>query len=364
MNKVVIVGNYTLIENEAVEQLYSTIKRFSKISQIVSMPDLHPGIGCAIGCAIKSQDECYPSLIGGDIGCGMTLFKISNSDIGKFKIKRILKRLENVKLSNYDIPRSLLNQYQLPESKFDHDIGTIGGGNHFAEILEVERINDDTIFNDLNLSNNNIFMLVHSGSRTLGQDVASNEILSTRDDIHQYLEKHNYAVKWAKINRIIIAQRLAENLNYELDLILDIVHNYLQQCQTLENPTYIHRKGVGYVKTGELSVIPGSRGSFSYLVKMTDDKELAEKYLNCMAHGAGRRWNRSTAEAHIKAKYKNPADLLTTKLGSAVICHSKSLLYQEAPEAYKNIDDVVQDLVDIGLIKIIAILRPLLTYKA
>ena len=96
---------------------------------------------------------------------------------------------------------------------------------------------------------------------------------------------------------------------------------------------------------------------------MTDDQKLAESVLNSIAHGAGRRLNRSTAEEKMSHKYKNSRNLLKTKLDSLVVCDNKKLLYQEAPEAYKNIDDVICDLEEEKIIKVVAILCPLLTYK-
>ena len=96
---------------------------------------------------------------------------------------------------------------------------------------------------------------------------------------------------------------------------------------------------------------------------MTTDEELAEKHLHCIAHGAGRRRNRNDAEKRMKAKYPDSKKLLTTDLGSTVVCASKSLLYQEAPEAYKDVDGVIRDLESAGLISVVAVLRPLFTFK-
>ncbi len=84
---------------------------------------------------------------------------------------------------------------------------------------------------------------------------------------------------------------------------------------------------------------------------MTEDKELAESVLNCIAHGAGRKLSRSSAQSSLSKKYRKE-ELLKTKLGSEVVCHSKSLLYQEAPEAYKDIGNVIKDLQDYKLIKL------------
>jgi release factor H-coupled RctB family protein len=106
-------------------------------------------------------------------------------------------------------------------------------------------------------------------------------------------------------------------------------------------------------------MIPGSRGTFSYLVN-----PIGDHYQNAysLAHGAGRKWKRSDTKAHLSNRFKRE-DLIKTNLGSRVICEDKDLLYEEAPQAYKNIDIVIQDMVDAGLIEVIAVFRPVITYK-
>jgi release factor H-coupled RctB family protein len=106
-------------------------------------------------------------------------------------------------------------------------------------------------------------------------------------------------------------------------------------------------------------VIPGSRGSFSYLVKPIGD---GESHAWSLAHGAGRKWARSETRLRMRERF-DPHQLVQTPLGGRVICEQRDLLYEEAPAAYKNIKVVVQDLVDAGLASVIATFRPLLTYK-
>jgi release factor H-coupled RctB family protein len=106
-------------------------------------------------------------------------------------------------------------------------------------------------------------------------------------------------------------------------------------------------------------VIPGSRGDFSYLVVPGGD---VGAWGASLAHGAGRKWTRGDARKRVKDRFR--ADELTrTKLGGHVICEDKDLLYEEAPEAYKAADAVVGDLVSAGFARIVAVLRPRLTYK-
>lgn len=106
-------------------------------------------------------------------------------------------------------------------------------------------------------------------------------------------------------------------------------------------------------------MIPGTRGSLSYLVIPAGPQQ---DNAWSLAHGAGRRWNRQSAKARLKDRYRADS-LIRTEIGSAVICEDKELLYEEAPQAYKNIDVVISDMVAAGLIRVVATLKPLITYK-
>jgi release factor H-coupled RctB family protein len=120
----------------------------------------------------------------------------------------------------------------------------------------------------------------------------------------------------------------------------------------------MHRKGASPSDEG-LIIIPGSRGDNSYIVKPTGD---GVDNLFSLAHGAGRAISRSEAKEKMFRKYKN-SDMTKTKFQSKVICGDKDLLFEEAPEAYKNIENVVADLVSFGLCKIIAVMKPVATFK-
>jgi release factor H-coupled RctB family protein len=81
-----------------------------------------------------------------------------------------------------------------------------------------------------------------------------------------------------------------------------------------------------------------------------------------LAHGAGRKWRRSECRGRLSRRYR-AHDLVRTEIGSRVICSDRDLLYEEAPQAYKDIERVIGDLLDAGLVRVIATLRPLVTYK-
>ena len=173
-----------------------------------------------------------------------------------------------------------------------------------------------------------------------------------------YLKDHDLAVRWAKANRALIAQRFVQALGAEAECGWDGCHNSISQRETEGEVVWVHRKGA-VATEGEPVIIPGSRGSLSYLVKPT---EVGESHAWSLAHGAGRKWARN--ETRLRMRERFGRDQLTqTPLGSRVICEQRDLLYEEAPAGYKNVEDVVQDLVEAGLISVIATFRPLLTYK-
>ncbi|MDX7991329.1 hypothetical protein FE393_08285 [Xenorhabdus sp. psl] len=120
---------------------------------------------------------------------------------------------------------------------------------------------------------------------------------------------------------------------------------------------WLHRKGAT-PSDQRLVIIPGSRGDYSYLVQPFS----SERSLFSLAHGAGRKWIRGECKERLNGRY-SPVQLSRTALGSRVICLDKQLIYQEAPEAYKPISGVMDAMLQAGLVKLIARLKPVLTYK-
>ena len=165
-------------------------------------------------------------------------------------------------------------------------------------------------------------------------------------------------MRWAKANRTLIAKRFVSKLGAEAECVWDGCHNSITRHESNGEAAWIHRKGAVAVDN-DLVVIPGSRGSLSYIVKPIGD---GESHAWSLAHGAGRKWARSDARQRMRERF-SVSELAQTPLGGRVICEERDLLYEEAPAAYKNIEAVIQDLIDAGLVSVIATFRPLLTYK-
>ena len=174
-----------------------------------------------------------------------------------------------------------------------------------------------------------------------------------------YLQDHDLAVRWAKVNRQLLAERFIQALGAEAEEVWDGCHNSITPLAHEGETVWVHRKGAVAAQS-EAVVIPGSRGSLSYLVKPLGD---GASRAWSLAHGAGRKWARSEARQRMRERF-GMHQLTQTPLGGRVICGERDLLYEEAPAVYKNIEDVVQDLVDARLVSVIATFRPLLTYKS
>lgn len=354
------------IEGEALRQLHATV-RLAGVRTACAFPDLHPGKGGPVGAAFVTEGVIYPHLIGGDIGCGMSFAKLD--------LVRRDARLDRWAKLRFDLEHpwegdttAELAEVDLGPTEFDDALGTIGGGNHFAELLAIEEVVSPRAFKRLEIGREQLVTLVHSGSRGLGESS-----LRRYTDYHGgagvdpasfvggcYLADHEKCVAWARVNRSVITRRFAETLGAAFEPVWDGCHNSIQQRDHDGASLWVHRKGA--VETGgnePLVVIPGSRGSLSYLVEpLGDGTDRAWS----LAHGAGRRWARTESRARMRERFQ-PAELEQTRLGSRVICEERDLLYEEAPAAYKNIEAVIADLVAAGLVSVIATLRPLLTYK-
>lgn len=310
----VIASPEVYIDSEAVDQVISLVKASrGSILRAVCMPDLHHG---PTGVAILASKP-LPKLPGYDIGCGMALFATGIPfDI---RLGEVIRRMSTMNIDVGEIPD-------------DPQLGTIGGGNHFAELLRVdESVSVAPEILEL-LDPSVLYLLVHSGSRSHGERVFSE--YSDGHDPEGYMLHHTHLCEWARQNRKEIARRFLNQFcgdcNQAMsDPIVDITHNWIER---MPDETYLHRKGAAPAYAGTLSLLPGSRGTASYILLSRG----SEESLFSMAHGAGRKLSRSDA----KKRCEGTRDDLTR--GGTVICNDRSLLREEAPEAYKDVEAVVR----------------------
>lgn len=357
---IVISTEKSWMEGEALRQLDHAAS-LPGMEKAIGLPDLHPGKGIPVGAAFLSKDIIYPHLVGNDIGCGMGLW-MTGQKAHKFKIDKAIKKLDGFEMPWEGKSANALKEAGLPPDLWPYALGTIGSGNHFAEFQCVDKVIDKDRFAALELDKSLLYLLVHSGSRGLGESIlrrhvdkyAGKGLDRELDDFEAYIDRHDQALAWAILNRRVIAWRFLDALGFDGTRKLDVCHNSV----TPFDDGWLHRKGAAPADQGPV-VIPGSRGSLSYLVMPKPENRSA---LLSLAHGAGRKWKRSDAKSRLSHKYK-VADLTKTDLGGRVICEDKALIYEEAPQAYKDISQVILDLESFGLIDVIATLRPVITYK-
>lgn len=351
------------IEGLAIQQLQTTAAMPGMVS-VVGMPDLHPGRGYPVGAAFFSTGRFYPALVGNDIGCGMSLWQTSLPQ-KQARLDKLEKRL----LGLGDVATQEWLEACAPSSMCSHpfyrSLGSIGGGNHFAELQAIDTVYDSDEAKSLSIDANALQLLVHSGSRGFGQAILRDHVerfghrglVENSDDAIQYLDAHRQALGFAQENRRLIALRMLERINAEGHCITDVHHNLVEACKIGDSDGWLHRKGATPSNRGTV-IIPGSRGDYSYLVKPI----ISESSLHSLAHGAGRKWMRTDCKNRLSARF-TPEQLRRTAMGSRVICQDRQLIYEEAPQAYKSIDSILDALIGAGLVVPIARLKPILTYK-
>lgn len=373
-NVSLIASTDTWIEGLAIQQLVKTSK-LTGMQRVAGMPDLHPGRGYPIGAAFFTTSKIYPALVGNDIGCGMSLWQTS-AKVSKVNLDKLAKKFGHVEQPLDDSwtehVAARKSEKSIATNAYDFALGTIGGGNHFAEFQAIEEVYQQQALDELGLNKKHLQLLVHSGSRGLGQSILVNHVtthnhdgIEVRDAVgnfEDYMQKHDEAVRWAELNRELIAKRFLDAIRAKGKCALDVNHNLVSPKEIEGQRGWLHRKGATPSDKGYV-VIPGSRGDYSYLVKPIEgaDENMAIS-LYSLAHGAGRKWKRGECHGRLGHKYKRE-DLYRTALGSRVVCGNKELLYDEAPQAYKNCETVINDMVDAGLIEVVAKLRPVLTFK-
>jgi release factor H-coupled RctB family protein len=340
------------IESDAIDQCHQ-VAALDGMVHVAAMPDLHPGKGAPIGAAMAST-VLYPLLVGSDIGCGIAVFPIRLKRAVPEKLAARFPDLDRA-LDPEDVDTEIRGE--IPAGHVE-GLGTVGRGNHFVELARVATVLEADNAERLGLSAGDLVLIVHSGSRGLGA-----AILRAHTEVHgagpapdpaAYLAMHDDAVRWGALNRRLLAARVADALGAEpTEPVVDLCHNLVE----VRDGGYLHRKGAA-PGDGRDVLVAGTRGTPSYLVAA----HAGAAANHSVAHGAGRKMSRADALRRGKAKH-TVAELRRTPLGSIVVCGDRQLLFEEAPSAYKRIEQVIDDLVAHELATPVLTTVPLISYK-
>ena len=345
------------IESDAVAQCHQ-VAALDGMIHVAGMPDLHPGKGAPIGAAMTST-VLYPLLVGSDIGCGIAVFPIKLKRAVPEKLAPRFPDLDRALDPDLDAddPAWAVLAGEIPAGHVE-GLGTVGRGNHFVELARVDTVIEPGHAGRLGLAAGDLVLIVHSGSRGLGERIlrAHTEAYGAgpAPDPAAYLAMHDEAVRWGSLNRRVMAARVAHALGAETaEPIVDECHNLVE----IRDGVYLHRKGAA-PGDGRDVLIAGTRGTPSYLVAAHAGPDANHS----VAHGAGRKMSRADALRRGKAKH-TVEELRRTPVGSLVVCGDRQLLFEEAPTAYKRIEQVIADLEEHDLATPVASTIPLITYK-
>lgn len=354
---------------EAIERL----RRAPDVQRIAVMPDVHLAADVCIGVVMATSHLVYPQAVGGDIGCGMlaVAFDVSASALMKPRIAaQVLSDLSRAVPPRRRNRQGIVSQPPELACPLSHEsleaarrregdveFATLGSGNHFLELQA-----DDE---------NRLWLMVHSGSRALGQairdhHVARTEIVEGRFRVldaksgagKEYLHDVEWARCFAAASRMAMAEEtgkvladiLAAQICWETMIATD--HNHVCLEYHAGREQWIHRKGAMSAQSGQLGVLPGSMGTSSFHVEGRGNEEA----LCSSAHGAGRALSRAAARAKItKQQFRRQME------GIWFDNRLTGQLRDEAPAAYKDIRAVLRAQRD--LVKVVRTLRPVLNYK-
>lgn len=384
-------GIETLIYAETFEyEAYDQIKKIVNFepyeySKIRIMPDAHAGKGCVVGTTIEISNKVTPNLVGVDIGCGMLTVKLKDKIINLEKLDRII---------NEKIP-SGFNVHNSPKYKFDFSnlkcakyvdlqrallsIGSLGGGNHF---IEIDKDSED-----------NLYLIIHSGSRKLGGDVCKyyqdiafknvNEISTLTKTLIEKLKKEGkekdiqnelknikkpqadkelaylegkyftdyindmkIVQNFASLNRETMASIIIKEMEFSTDEKFETIHNYIDFKRN------ILRKGAVSAELGEKLLIPINMKDGSLICTGKGN----ENWNYSAPHGAGRLMSRSKAKEHLSVEEfaSSMEGIYSSSIGL--------LTLDECPQAYKSIEEITQAI--IPTVDIIKVIKPIYNFKA
>ncbi len=369
-------------------------QEFAKGSRIRIMPDVHAGAGCTIGTTMTIRDAVVPNLVGVDIGCGMETIRLRGRHLELEKLDKLIYEKipsgfavrDKAHKRNDDIDLTQLRCLRPARIHMDRavrSLGTLGGGNHFIEVDKDEE--------------GNLYVVIHSGSRHLGLEVAeyyqeqAHRSLSgvSRKDIKKRIENykrtgrqqeiqaameamkaqvktevpkalaychgelmddyiHDMKIvqRFAMLNRKAMMDELIRGMKLKIEEEFTTIHNYI------DTDTMILRKGAVSAEKGERLLIPINMRDGSLICIGKGNEEW-----NCSApHGAGRLMSRRKAkESYTVSQFKKEmAGIFTTSVNAQTL--------DECPMAYKGMEDIVENIGDTA--KIEKVIKPIYNFKA
>eukprot|EP00929_Paragymnodinium_shiwhaense_P060991 TRINITY_DN30444_c0_g1_i3.p1 TRINITY_DN30444_c0_g1~~TRINITY_DN30444_c0_g1_i3.p1 ORF type:complete len:550 (-),score=123.08 TRINITY_DN30444_c0_g1_i3:178-1827(-) len=384
------------IEEQARAQLICLAESPLPVDHVAAMPDVHMGKGVAIGAVWASDKFICPNAVGVDIGCGMCavpmegLYKDELSIETMVDIQKRIKRTIPMSFDSHSSslawakktideiseehpPTNYLRSRLGKEDRIAKQLGTLGGGNHFIELVYAEETNQ-------------VWCMLHSGSRNVGNTTAEyydklagkrghllqgvagslNYLDVDSEDGQNYLKDMLWCQAYARENRRSMLQLMigiveeATGKKANMDKAVNTHHNFCQSelCkyqdpqtgEVMEKQLWVTRKGATSARDGQYGLIPGSMGVGSYVVR---GKGSEGSWQSC-SHGAGRTMSRSKAHKTI-----NQADFEEAMKG--IVCDTAEAVKDEAPQAYKDLNQVLRNQRD--LVEIEHRLLPLINVK-
>lgn len=415
-----------IVTDRSLEQLVNVTTLPGIQKYAIAMPDVHEGYGFPIGgvAAVDADDGVIsPGGIGYDINCGVRMLRTRKT---LAEVKPELREIAHsiareipsgvgrggpLKLKGNDLDRVLADgakravelgygdaadldhiessgriagadpdKVSTDAKQRGHDqLGTIGSGNHFVEIDVVDTVYDDDAAR-LGIAHGAIVMQIHTGSRGLGHQVATDSIrrmmgAMPRYGIHlpdrelacaplnspegeSYLAAMAAAANFAFANRQIITAGIRRAWPEQIEIVYDVAHNIAKVEEHEGRRLVVHRKGATRAFPGQPVLIPGSMGTASYL--LVGLPGAMEQSFGSSCHGAGRLMSRTQAKKQIDGHELRQR---LERMGIVAEAASTKGLVEEAPEAYKDVDAVVGVVAQAGIAKKIARLVPVAVIK-
>lgn len=383
------------LEEQARQQLLNAAQMPFVFKWVAAMPDVHWGIGATVGSVIPTKGAIIPAAVGVDIGCGMMAVQTSlhaNQLPDNLHALReaIEKAVPHGRTNNggagdrgawSDIPSRNLSVWGEMKPRYDeilakhpkldrgnhsNHLGTLGTGNHFIEVCLDE--------------SQNVWFMLHSGSRGVGNRMGSYFIELARKDMekffitlpdrdlayfpdhtehfHDYVEAVEWAQDYAKWNRHLMMEQIVAAVRGSGEVpeflaevqAINCHHNYVARENHFGENVLVTRKGAVRAREGDMGIIPGSMGARSYIVR---GKGNVESFQSC-SHGAGRAMSRNEAKKRFTLEDHS-------RMTAGVECRKDADVIDETPAAYKSIDDVMAAQAD--LVEIVHTLRQVVCVK-